>query len=176
MSTTATTAAPSLRELALGDLNHEMNTTRRLLERVPDAHLDWKPHGKSMTLGGLALHVATLPSWMTHTLQNDFFDIVSVTRNAPPSGVQQILDAFEATSRALRQALDEAGDEALMRPWQLRRGEQVLMTMPRAAMLRGFGLNHIIHHRAQLSVYLRLLDVPLPPMYGPTADEQPSFG
>ena len=170
-----TETAPSLKQLALGDLNHELNTTRKLLERVPEAHLDWKPHDRSMTLGGLALHVATIPFWVSRVLGADFFDIAAVGRNPPPTRLQDILDAFEERVAGMRQALDAADDAALTQPWQLRRGEQVLQTMPRVAVIRAMGINHMVHHRAQLSVYLRLLDVPLPPMYGPTADEQPSW-
>lgn len=176
MSVAEATTSPSLKQLALGDLNHELNTTRKLLERVPEAHLDWKPHEKSMSLGGLALHVATIPYWLTRVLSADHFDLATATRNPPPSSVQQILDAFEERVAEMRQLLDAADDASLTQPWQLRRGEQVLQTMPRVAVIRAMGINHMVHHRAQLSVYLRLLDVPLPPMYGPTADEQPNFG
>ena len=176
MSVAEASTSPSLKQLALGDLNHELGTTRKLLERVPEAHLDWKPHQKSMTLGGLALHVATIPYWLIRVLTADSFDIATIGRNPPPTTVKEILDAFEERVSAMRQALDAADDSALTQPWQLRRGEQVLQTMPRVAVIRAMGINHMVHHRAQLSVYLRLLDVPLPPMYGPTADEQPNFG
>lgn len=176
MSTLEATTSPSLKQLALGDLNHELNTTRKLLERVPEPHLGWKPHEKSMTLGGLALHVATIPFWMSRVLAADSFDLATATRNPPPNSLQEILDAFEDRVQSMRQALDAADDAALTRPWQLKRGEQVLQTMPRVAVIRAMCINHMIHHRAQLSVYLRMLDVPLPPMYGPTADEQPTFG
>jgi uncharacterized damage-inducible protein DinB len=176
MSITEATTRPSLKQLALGDINRELGTTRKLLERVPEAHLDWKPHEKSMTLGGLALHVATIPFWLTRVLSADHFDLATATRNPPPTSVQEILDAFEDRVAAMRQALDAADDAALTQPWQLRRGEQVLQTMPRLAVIRTMALSHMIHHRAQLSVYLRMLDVPLPAMYGPSADEQPTFG
>ena len=175
MSTIEATS-PSLKQLALGDLNHELNTTRKLLERVPEPHLGWKPHEKSMTLGGLALHVATIPFWLSRVLAADSFDLATATRNPPPNSLQEILDAFEDRVQSMRQALDAADDAALTRPWQLKRGEHVLQTMPRVAVIRAMCINHMIHHRAQLSVYLRMLDVPLPPMYGPTADEQPTFG
>ncbi|HEU4884343.1 MAG TPA: DinB family protein [Longimicrobium sp.] len=175
MSVTEAGTSPSLKQLALGDLNHELGTTRKLLERVPEAHLDWKPHEKSMTLGGLALHVATIPFWARRVLEADFFDLMTATRNPPPTTLQEILDAFEERTGGMRQALDAADDASLTQPWQLRRGEQVLQTMPRLAVIRTMCINHMIHHRAQLSVYLRQLDVPLPPMYGPTADEQPAW-
>ena len=108
MSITEATTRPSLKQLALGDINHELSTTRKLLERVPEAHLDWKPHEKSMTLGGLALHVATIPFWLTRVLGADFFDLATATRNPPPTSVQEILDAFEDRVSAMRQALDAA--------------------------------------------------------------------
>jgi uncharacterized damage-inducible protein DinB len=174
MSTTEATTRPSLKQLALGDINHELNTTRKLLERVPEAHLDWKPHEKSMTLGGLALHVATIPYWLTRVLNADFFDLATATRNPPPTSVREILDALEERTAGMRQALDAADDASLTHPWQLRRGEQVLQTMPRLAVIRTMCINHMIHHRAQLCVYLRLLDVPVPQVYGPSADE-PAF-
>jgi uncharacterized damage-inducible protein DinB len=175
MSVSEASTSPSLKQLALGDLNHELTTTRKLLERVPEAHLDWKPHEKSMTLGGLALHVATIPFWAKRILEADFFDITTAGRNPPPTTLREILDAFEERVDGMRHALDATDDAMLTRPWQLRRGEQVLQTMPKLAVIRTMALNHMVHHRAQLSVYLRLLDVPLPPMYGPTADEQPAW-
>lgn len=176
MSITETATAPSLKQLALGDLNHELGLTRKLLERVPGAHLEWRPHEKSMTLGGLALHVATIPYWVTRVVEADFFDLATATRNPPPNSMEEILDAFDDRVAAMRRSLDAADDAALVRTWQLRRGEQVLQSMPRVAIIRAMGISHMIHHRAQLGVYLRLLDVPLPAMYGPSADEQPNFG
>lgn len=176
MSIAESATAPSLKQIALGDLNHELNLTRTLLQRVPDGHLDWKPHEKSMTLGGLALHVATIPFWVSRILETDFFDIANTTRNPPPNSAQDILDAFDDRVARMRQALDATDDAALARTWELRRGEQVMQSMPRAAIIRAMGISHMIHHRAQLGVYLRLLNVPLPSIYGPSADEQPNFG
>ncbi len=175
MSTTEPIVAPSLKQLALGDLNHELGITRKLLERVPEEHLEWKPHEKSMTLGRLALHVATIIYWVTRTVENDHLDLATLQGNPPPTSRQQILDAFQEKVDEMRRTLESADDAVLMRPWQLRRGEQVLQTMPTLAVVRGMAINHMIHHRGQLSVYLRLLNVPLPAMYGPSADEQPSF-
>lgn len=171
-----TETAPSLKQLALGDLNHELGLTRKMLERVPEGQLEWRPHEKSMTLGGLAMHIATIPYWLIRILEADFFDVSNVTRNPPPGSAQEILDAFEERVASMRRALDAADDAALVKVWQLRRGDQVMQSMPRVAIIRAMGISHMIHHRAQLGVYLRLLDVPLPPIYGPSADEQPSFG
>lgn len=174
---TESPAAPSLKQIALGDLEHELANSRTMLERVPDDNLDWKPHPKSMTLGNLALHVASLPYWIEHTARHDAFNLATdLSRNDPPTSRQQILDAFEERTAAMRAALNELDDAALMRPWELRMGDKVLQRMPKLGVIRGMGINHFIHHRAQLGVYLRLLDIPLPPLYGPTADEQPNFG
>jgi uncharacterized damage-inducible protein DinB len=171
--TTTRTAGPSLRDLAVGDLEQELRTTRRLLERVPDEHLDWKPHPKSMSLGSLATHIANLLFWQTTTVQQSEFDLAG---GPPPlaslASREELLRRFDENAAALKQAVSAMDDAALGEPWTLRRGEQTLLRLPRAAVLRTMGISHIIHHRGQLSVYLRLLDVPLPPIYGPTADEQ----
>ncbi len=169
-------AAPSIKQLALGDLEHELANNRAVLERVPDDRLDWKPHPKSFSLGELAVHVARLPFWITSTLRNDFFDLTGITHNAPATSRQALLDAFDQTAAEMRAALEATDDTALLRPWELRMGDQVLTRMPKLAVVRGMGISHFIHHRGQLTVYLRLLDVPLPPLYGPSADEQPRFG
>jgi uncharacterized damage-inducible protein DinB len=176
MSITESTIAPSLKTLALGDLEHELANSRALLERVPDGKLDWKPHEKSFSLGALALHVARLPYWITNTLQNDFFDLAAAPRNAPATTRQEILDAFEQTAAEMWQAMNATGDEDLLRDWELRMGDKVMMRMRKIDVVRRMGISHFIHHRGQLTVYLRLLDVPLPPLYGPTADERPNFG
>lgn len=169
-------AAPSVQQIALADLEGELKQARTLLERVPGDKLDWKPHHKSMALGGLALHVATLPFWIETIASTDYLDLAGMPHNAPPSSLQDVLDAFDAHVAAMRAALERADDATLLGPWELRMGEKVMMRMPRVAMIRQMGISHFIHHRAQLGVYLRLLDVPLPPMYGPSADERPNFG
>jgi uncharacterized damage-inducible protein DinB len=173
---TESPAAPSVQQIALGDLEHELASTRTLLERIPDDQLDWKPHAKSMALGALALHIATLPFWLQHVAESDHLDLLGLPRNAPPASRQEVLDAFDSHVAAMRAALQGADDAALLASWELRMGDKVLQRMPRLAVMRGMGINHFIHHRAQLGVYLRMLDVPLPPMYGPTADERPNFG
>lgn len=168
--------APSVKQVALGDLEVELQRTRTLLERIPDENLDWKPHPKSMALGGLALHVATLPYWIETIASTEYLDLAGMKHNAPPASRQEVLDAFDTHVAAMRAALDAADDATLLGPWELRMGDKVMMRMPRAGMIRGMGISHFIHHRAQLGVYLRLLDIPLPPMYGPSADERPNFG
>lgn len=164
----------SIKQLALGDVDHEIATTRRLLERVPDEHLGWKPHEKSMTLGGLASHLASLLAWQIGMVEEDGFDVgvAPPPRTAGPLSRDEVLRSFDENAAALRSALDAARDDSLSEPWTLRKGDHVIFTQPRLAAIRGMGMSHVIHHRGQLSVYLRLLDVPLPPIYGPTADER----
>ena len=172
MSAAPTSAAPTLAQVSLGDLAQELATTRRVLERVPDDRWDWKPHEKSMTLGQLAAHTANLLLWGEHTLTASEVDFASPPP-APPRHANRAatLAAFDASVEQVRAGVGNATDEALGATYTVRRGEQVMMAMPRVAMLRGFILSHIIHHRGQLSVYLRLLDVPVPSIYGPSADE-----
>jgi uncharacterized damage-inducible protein DinB len=172
---TTPAATPSLRQIALGDLEHELALTRRVLERVPEEHFGWKPHEKSMSLGRLAAHLANLLRWQVITLQHDAFDLAA---SPPPADVpasrEALLKTFDANLAALREAMEQADDALLSRPWTLRYGEKVVMQQPKVAVLRGMVISHIIHHRGQLSVYLRLLDVPVPAIYGPSADE-PAF-
>jgi uncharacterized damage-inducible protein DinB len=158
---------------ALGDLDHELATTRRALERVTDEKLDWKPHPKSMSLGGLASHIATVPGWAGRILGAAEFDLSTVG----PAGTNlartrdEILGRFDENAATFRSALDAAPPEALRELWTLRNGEQVLFQLPRVAVLRNMTISHMVHHRAQLGVYLRLLDIPVPSAYGPSADE-----
>jgi uncharacterized damage-inducible protein DinB len=175
MSTTDA-AAPSIRQLALGDLDQEMATTRRVLERVPDEHLGWKPHAKSFSLGDLATHIATLPVWLTSIVTEDSFDVAApMPRQEPLPSRDAILAAFDEQLAAFRSRLDEADDATLGRTWEMRAGEKVVFALPKVAVLRSVGINHIVHHRGQLSVYLRVLDVPVPSIYGPSADERGPF-
>jgi uncharacterized damage-inducible protein DinB len=155
----------------LPEFDHEMTTTRKLLERVPDDRRDWKPHVRSFSLGQLAQHVATIPSWGLVTLTQSEFDVGD---GAPPEALRarsELLDAFDKHVADTRAALAGKTDAELMAPWSLKRNGQVIFSMPKAAVWRSFVLNHLVHHRGQLSVYLRLLDVPVPPIYGPSADE-----
>jgi uncharacterized damage-inducible protein DinB len=156
------------------ELTMEAATTKRVLERVPDAHLAWKPHPKSMSLGQLALHVATLPSLVAQFLSNDALDFDSVPKAPPTVGSQaELLEAFAGSTEQARLFLADLNDERALATWRLVAGERELLAAPRAAMLRSLLFNHWYHHRGQLVVYLRLLDVPVPSVYGPTADENP---
>ena len=165
----------ALSEALLPEFDHEMANTRKSLERVPEAKFDWKPHQKSGTLGWLASHLAVLPSWTTITIEQDALDIAPP--GAPPyempvaTSRQAVLDMFDTNVAAARAAIAGASDEHLLKPWTLLSGGNTVFTMPRIAVLRSFIMNHNIHHRAQLGVYLRLNDVPVPAIYGPSADE-----
>jgi uncharacterized damage-inducible protein DinB len=157
----------------LPEFDREMGVTRKLLERVPDGQFGWKPHPKSMTLGRLAEHLAELPHWVSVTIGQDAFDM-STPRpddHRPPETRAAVLALFDTNAAAARAAIAGRGDAELMAPWSLLQGKQTLFTMPKATVLRSFVFNHIVHHRGQMSVYLRMHDVPLPSIYGPSADE-----
>jgi uncharacterized damage-inducible protein DinB len=161
----------ALKDSLLAEFDHEMGTTRRLLERLPDAQLAWKPHEKSMSLGGLATHLSNLPNWGTTILNDEFYDLAAGPPNleAKPSR-EAILAFFDEAAKTARRSLDKT-DAELNARWALRRGDQEMFSLPRAAAFRTFVLYHVVHHRGQLSVYLRLNNVPVPAIYGPTADE-----
>ena len=155
----------------LPEFDHEMATTRKILERVPEQKFDWKPHPKSMTLGGLATHVANIVWWGEVTLDKPEFNAEGAVPEPPAATRAALLDTFDRNVGKTRASLMAKSDAELMAPWSLKNGNHVFFTMPKAVVWRSFVMNHLVHHRAQLSVYLRLNDVPLPPMYGPTADE-----
>jgi uncharacterized damage-inducible protein DinB len=159
----------------LPEFDHEMATTRRLLDRVPEAQFSWSPHDKSMTLGQLSGHLANIPFWCTATLRADSLDLATLgddTRPMAPESRASLLKQFDDRVAAARERLAASTDPELLAPWTLRSGEQEYFTMPKISAIRMFVMNHIIHHRGQLSVYLRLNNVPIPPIYGPTADER----
>ena len=159
----------------LPEFDHEMTTTRKALERVPEDRFEWKPHAKSISLGSLAAHLANIPTWGTETLTKSEIDLPAVQQpaSALPSKTE-LIAAFDRNVAAARAAMTGKTDAELLAIWSLKRGGKTLFSMPKTAVLRSFVLSHIIHHRAQLGVYLRLLDVPVPATYGPTADE-PAF-
>lgn len=158
-----------LGESLSAELLHEASATRKMLERVPAGRLDWRPHEKSRTLGETAAHIAHLPGLFIATIGREGFDRFEY--EAPAATVGEILSTFDRNVGAGVEALRAQTDESLAGAWRYTYGERVLFELPRAAVVRALGLNHLIHHRGQLSVYLRLLDVPLPSVYGPTADE-----
>src|SRR5262245_27783464 len=157
----------------LAELEQESQTTRRQLERVPQAHLGWKPHKKSMSLGQLALHVATVPGTVAELAAQD-------TVPAPPAFIQpeaataaELIPALTASVAKAKQHLGGLDDAAMGKTWRLMADGREVMAMPRLAFVRAIMLNHWYHHRGQLQVYLRLLDIPVPSVYWPTADENP---
>jgi uncharacterized damage-inducible protein DinB len=159
----------------LGEFDHEMANTRKSLERVPEGKFDWKPHPKSMSMGALAAHIAMIPHWGKMTLETANFDV------NPPGGQPapqpqlkskaEVLAFFDKQVPEARAAIAGASDQALMTPWTLSNAGKPIFTLPRVGVLRAMIFNHIIHHRAQLGVYLRMNDVPVPAIYGPSADE-----
>lgn len=154
------------------EFDQEMANTRKTLERVPVEKFDWKPHQKSWPLRNLAIHVANIPSWAAMTMQADFIDIAGPFEPPKAENAQELLALFDTGVAGSRAALERATAEQLAAPWTLRAGDQVIFTRPRGQVIRSMVMNHMIHHRAQLTVYLRLLDVPVPGLYGPSADEQ----
>ncbi|MET0645353.1 MAG: DinB family protein [Pyrinomonadaceae bacterium] len=159
-------------EALAAELQHEAKTTRRLLERVPEESFGWKPHEKSMTLGQLAGHVAQLPTLIIPALTEDELDFaVAGWKPFSPQSTDELVGQFDANISAAAESLKNQPDESMGQTWKLKSGDHVIFEMPRAMVVRFVGLNHVVHHRGQLSVYLRLLDVPLPSIYGPTADE-----
>lgn len=163
-----------LSEALLPEFDHEMANTRKTLERFPDDKPDWKPHEKSMTLAELSTHLATILEWVSTILEKDSFDLASAEGQARPpvlSSRREVLKKFDTNLAAARAAFAAASDPQLIGPWTLRSGATTVFTMPRLAVLRSFVLNHTIHHRAQLGVYLRLNNIAVPAIYGPSADE-----
>jgi uncharacterized damage-inducible protein DinB len=161
----------SISQALLPEFDQEMAGTRKTLERVPMDKYDWQPHPKSFSLGKLATHVAHLVGWTTVTLGTDELDFAKPFEQPKPQTKEELLALFDQMTAEARNAIVNANDEDYMKPWTLRQGEKVFFTMPKIAVLRGMVMNHIIHHRAQLTVYLRLNDVLVPALYGPSADE-----
>lgn len=163
----------SISKAILGEFNNEAPRTRRMLEVLPQDHFGWKPHEKSMTLSRLAGHIAEIPGWAQNMVGHDALDFgTGEFKPFDPSAVDELLTTFDAGVAAFQEALDGADDETLMRPWTLRNGDHVIFQAPCVVAMRGFVLNHVVHHRGQLSVFMRLQDVALPSVYGPTADDQ----
>lgn len=160
--------------MLLPEFDQEMAVTRRLLERSPAASFEWAPHPKSFTLGALATHLTRIPRWGERILTQPDYDLSSAPSTPPPAHTTpaDVLTAFDSAVSAVRQLLTSLSDAELQAPWQLKRNGDVILTVPRVAAFKSYMINHSVHHRGQLSVYLRLLDVPVPAMYGPTADER----
>ena len=165
-----------IRDALLPEFDHEMANTRKVLERCPEEKFGWKPHPKSFAMGALATHIVNMAGWTVDTMAHDSFDIAPP--GAPPykeeplATTAELLARFDRNVTAARNALANATDAQFGATWSLLSGGQTLFSMPRIACIRGFVMNHSIHHRAQLTVYLRLNDVAVPALYGPSADEQ----
>ena len=162
-----------LADAFIGELEQEQHSTRRVLERVPQAQLAWKPHRKSMSLGQLALHVATIPGGVAKLVSVDTVPEIPNFAPAQPASAAELVPALTGSIAQARQIVNGFDDAAMTATWRLLHEGRELMAMPRAAMLRAIMLNHWYHHRGQLLVYLRMHDIPLPSVYGPTADENP---
>ena len=156
----------------LMELEMEAQTTKRVLDRIPEDKLSWKPHPKSYSLGQLGLHIAAAPGNLATAVSADSFEVPNFVQ-AEPKTRAEILEAFSKSMATAHEALNKMDDARLMAMWSLMSKGKAIMTVPRAAFIRSIMLNHIYHHRGQLSVYLRLLDVPVPSIYGPSADENP---
>jgi uncharacterized damage-inducible protein DinB len=162
-----------LSQTLLPEFDQEMANTRRVLERVPEDQIGWKPHEKSMTLGRLATHVAELAGWAAFFLKGEFLDLAAMDyKPHVASSRQELLELFDSNVAESRAAIEATEDPAFRELWTLRKGDHVIFTLPRVAVMRSMLLNHLIHHRGQLTVYLRLTGIPVPGLYGPSADEQ----
>lgn len=169
----AAPASGGAKQFMFADMAHEFATTRRVLARVPEGQGSWKPHPKSMSLGALAAHLANVPALGTWALRTDEMDMAQPLPPQPaPERADELVALFDEGAAELTRLLAETDEAALAATWTARRGSHVVFALPRAAVLRNVVLNHMIHHRAQLGMYLRLLDLPVPSMYGPTADER----
>ncbi len=164
-----------LSDAFLPEFDHEMQNTRRLLDRIPESRLEWKPHPKSMSLGALASHIVDVPMWCKSITGSDSFDLAPPGVPAPPPSAlktrAELCSRFDENVRMARASLGTVTDMSWMRPWSLLKGGQTLFTLPRVVVFRTWVMSHLIHHRGQFTVYLRLNDVPLPQIYGPSADD-----
>ncbi len=162
----------SISDALIAELQHEAATTRKCLERIPETTFDWKPHEKSMSMSRLAAHVAEMIGWIKDTVENPELDFATMDyKPFVPETTAELVEFLDKNIAASTEALKNTSDETMMQNWKMRNGEQIYFDMPRIQVLRGFIFNHVVHHRGQLSVYLRLNDIPVPALYGPSADE-----
>ncbi len=161
----------AIKDALLPEFDHEMQVTRKVLARVPDEKFGWKPHDKSMTLGRLATHIAQIPGWVKETLVQDSVDIGAGFKPTDLATRDEVLARFDALVASGRAIIEGTTDGQFMSPWTLKDKGQEVFTMPKVAVVRAWVFNHAVHHRGQMSVYLRLNDVPVPSIYGPSADE-----
>jgi uncharacterized damage-inducible protein DinB len=164
----------AIKDSLLPEFDSEMATTRRVIERLREDKYDWAPHEKSMKACRLASHIAEMPVWGTISISQDSLDLAGGHQPFNASSKAELLEAFDRNVAECRKAIEGASDETLMQSWSLMNGTETIMTMPKISVLRTLVLNHIIHHRGQMSVYLRLTQTPVPSIYGPSADEGPA--
>ena len=165
----------SISQMLLPEFDQEMASTRRLFENLPDRISDYKPHAKSMAMNRLAGHIAELPGWAAMTLTTEDLNITSDMKPLLVSTREEALAELDRNVKAAREQIAAASDEAFMKSWTLRFNGAPMMTMPRVSVVRGWMMNHLIHHRSQLGVYMRLNDIAIPGMYGSSADEPNMF-
>lgn len=161
-----------IRDILLPEFDHEMASTRKILERVPEEDFQFQPHPKSMPLGRLAGHIAELPGWVVPAMQREMLELDANYKPYVPASHKELLERFDKNVGDSRAALSAVSDEQLAVAWTLKAGGQTIFTLPRIAAYRGMVMSHLIHHRGQLGVYLRVLEVEIPGMYGPSADEK----
>lgn len=159
----------TIAESMLAEFDGEMATTRRVLERVPSDQGEWKPHPKSFAIGHLAQLIAGMPGWITRTLESPSLDLGDFAGYSFEK-TETLVALFDKNVKEAREALAASSDDLFARPWSLKRGDMVFFTLPTGAVVRQ-NINHLVHHRGQMTVYLRLLNIPVPSIYGPTADE-----
>lgn len=163
----------NIRESFLAELKAEEKSTKKLLERIPQEHLTWKPHEKSFSLGRLASHIAELPGWISTILDSDELDFAKANYTAPVINTpDDIVKLHNENIEKAISSLEKASDEEFSKNWTMRNGDMIYFTRPKDEVIKSFSYSHLYHHRGQLTVYLRLLDIPLPGVFGPTADEQ----
>ncbi len=166
-------ATMRLADPVIAELDQEADSTRRVLERVPEDRLSWRPHPKSMSVGQLALHIARTPAGIAHIASADSVEAPDFSNPELPRSKAEVLEAFEQSLSAAKEFLHNLSDERAEAPWTMMRGGKPVFTVPRIELIRTIMLRHVYHHRGELCVYLRLLDVPVPAVYGPSADENP---
>jgi len=172
MTSSSAATSRNISSVLIGEMEQEAKTTRTCLERVPADKFDWKPHEKSMEFGKLAAHIAEMFGWTPATLQQAELDFSKMDyKPFEPKTTDDLLEFFDKTVAEAIDVLRNTGDEVFLEDWTMRNAEKVYFTMPKAVVMRSFVMNHIVHHRGQLSVYLRLNDIPVPALYGPSADE-----
>lgn len=168
---TAEARTPTTGQVFAMELQQEATTTRRLIERLPTEKFGWQPHEKSMTLGRLANHVVEMLDWTAVTILEDELDFEQMAPAPQSETTEELLTRLDDSVTKATEILNNASDQEMTQPWTMRQGEKIFMTLPKVAVMRGFVMNHVVHHRGQLSVYARLLDIPVPSIYGPSADE-----